>query len=188
MSNSIKPIFSLNNKDPIFNLNYNFKKKWDLNDMLNNYNNVNLLKTKESNKSELKEYPDSIFNLMYCSCIPLEEEDQSVSNDDQLIDEDSDEKIEENMEQNDYDENKRNNQSNDMPMTTMLKDKIPSYIEFKNNDLLDGLSYEDAINILEELNLIPTVVGDTNGKVRKQIPRKGEFVEPGKVVELTFGD
>jgi serine/threonine protein kinase len=53
---------------------------------------------------------------------------------------------------------------------------------------VDGLSYEDAINILEELNLIATVVGDTNGKVRKQIPRKGEFVEPGQVVELTFGE
>ena len=53
---------------------------------------------------------------------------------------------------------------------------------------VDGLSYEDALNILEELNLIATVVGDTNGKVRKQIPRKGEFVEPGQVVELTFGD
>jgi serine/threonine protein kinase len=53
---------------------------------------------------------------------------------------------------------------------------------------VDGLSYEDAINILEELNLVATVVGDTNGKVRKQIPRKGEFVEPGQVVELTFGE
>ena len=53
---------------------------------------------------------------------------------------------------------------------------------------VDGLSYEDAINILEELNLVATVVGDTSGKVRKQIPRKGEFVEPGQVVELTFGD
>ena len=53
---------------------------------------------------------------------------------------------------------------------------------------VDGLNYEDAINILEDLNLIATVVGDTNGRVRKQIPRKGEFVEPGQVVELTFGD
>ena len=53
---------------------------------------------------------------------------------------------------------------------------------------VDGLSYEDAISILEELDLIPTVVGDTSGKVRMQIPRKGEFVEPGQVVELTFGD
>ena len=32
---------------------------------------------------------------------------------------------------------------------------------------VDGLSYEDAINILEELNLIPTIIGDTNGKVSK---------------------
>ena len=53
---------------------------------------------------------------------------------------------------------------------------------------VDGLSYEDAINILEELNLVASVVGDTSGKVRKQIPRKGEFVEPGQVVELTFGE
>tara|TARA_A100001015_G_scaffold236412_1_gene268563 strand:+ start:1424 stop:3193 length:1770 start_codon:yes stop_codon:yes gene_type:complete len=53
---------------------------------------------------------------------------------------------------------------------------------------VDGLSYEDAINILEELNLVPTIIGDTNGRVRQQIPRKGEFVEPGQVVELTFGD
>ena len=53
---------------------------------------------------------------------------------------------------------------------------------------VDGLSYEDAINILEELNLVASVIGDTSGKVRKQIPRKGEFVEPGQVVELTFED
>jgi serine/threonine protein kinase len=53
---------------------------------------------------------------------------------------------------------------------------------------VDGLTYEDAINILEELNLIATVVGDSNGRVRKQIPRKGELVEPGQVVELTFGE
>ena len=53
---------------------------------------------------------------------------------------------------------------------------------------VDGLSYEDAINILEELNQVASVVGDTSGKVRKQIPRKGEFVEPGQVVELTFGE
>ena len=53
---------------------------------------------------------------------------------------------------------------------------------------VDGLSYEDAIKILEELNLVPTIIGDTNGRVRQQIPRKGEFVEPGQVVELTFGD
>ncbi len=53
---------------------------------------------------------------------------------------------------------------------------------------VEGLSYEDAIKVLEELNLVATVVGDTSGKVRKQIPRKDEFVEPGQVIELTFGD
>ena len=52
---------------------------------------------------------------------------------------------------------------------------------------IEGLVYEDAINILEELGLVATVTGDTNGVVRKQIPRKGEFVEPEGVVELTFG-
>ncbi len=51
---------------------------------------------------------------------------------------------------------------------------------------VEGLVYEDAINILEELGLVATVTGDTNGVVRKQIPRKGEFVEPESVVELTF--
>ena len=52
---------------------------------------------------------------------------------------------------------------------------------------IEGLVYEDAINILEELGLVATVTGDTNGVVRKQIPRKGEFLEPEGVVELTFG-
>ena len=52
---------------------------------------------------------------------------------------------------------------------------------------VEGLVYEDAINILEELGLVATVTGDTNGVVRKQMPRKGEFVEPESVVELTFG-
>jgi len=52
---------------------------------------------------------------------------------------------------------------------------------------VEGLGYEDAISILEELGLVVTVNGDTNGIVRKQIPRKGEFLEPEGVVELTFG-
>ena len=52
---------------------------------------------------------------------------------------------------------------------------------------VEGLVYEDAISVLEELGLVPTVSGDTNGVVRKQIPRKGEFLEPEGVVELTFG-
>ena len=52
---------------------------------------------------------------------------------------------------------------------------------------VEGLDYEDAVNILEELGLVVTISGDTNGVVRKQIPRKGEFLEPEGVVELTFG-
>jgi serine/threonine protein kinase len=53
---------------------------------------------------------------------------------------------------------------------------------------LEGLKYEDAIRVLEELGLVATVSGDTNDVVRKQIPRKGEFIEPEGVVELTFGN
>ena len=53
---------------------------------------------------------------------------------------------------------------------------------------VEGLNYEDALQILEELNLVVTVDGETNGIVRKQIPRKGEFLEPEGVVELTFGN
>ena len=53
---------------------------------------------------------------------------------------------------------------------------------------VEGMRYEDAIQTLEELNLVVTVNGDTNGLVRKQIPRKGEFLEPEGVVELTFGN
>ena len=53
---------------------------------------------------------------------------------------------------------------------------------------VEGLKYEDAIRVLEELGLVATVSGDTNDIVRKQIPRKGEFIEPEGVVELTFGN
>ncbi|RZP24390.1 MAG: serine/threonine-protein kinase [Candidatus Actinomarinales bacterium] len=53
---------------------------------------------------------------------------------------------------------------------------------------VEGLKYEDAIRVLEELGLVATVSGDTNDVVRKQIPRKGEFIEPEGVVELTFGN
>ena len=53
---------------------------------------------------------------------------------------------------------------------------------------VDGLTYEEAIQILDELGLVATVSGDTSKRVRQQIPRKGEFVEPGDIVELTFGD
>ena len=38
---------------------------------------------------------------------------------------------------------------------------------------VEGLNYQDAIDKLEEYGLVATVNGDTNGIVRKQIPRKG---------------
>ncbi len=53
---------------------------------------------------------------------------------------------------------------------------------------VEGLSYQDAIDKLEEAGLLATVSGDTNGVVRKQLPRKGEFLEPEGVVELTFDE
>ena len=55
------------------------------------------------------------------------------------------------------------------------------------DDERSSKEYEDAIKVLEELGLVVTVNGDTNDVVRKQIPRKGEFIEPEGVVELTFG-
>ena len=53
---------------------------------------------------------------------------------------------------------------------------------------VEGLNYQDAIDKLEEYGLVGSVNGDTNGIVRKQIPRKGEFIEPEGVIELTFDD
>ena len=53
---------------------------------------------------------------------------------------------------------------------------------------VEGLSYQDAIDKLEEAGLVATVSGNTNGVVRKQLPRKGEFLEPEGVVELTFDE
>ena len=53
---------------------------------------------------------------------------------------------------------------------------------------VEGLNYQDAIDKLEEFGLVATVNGDTNGIVRKQIPRKGEFIEPEGVIELTFDE
>ena len=66
-----------------------------------------------------------------------------------------------------------------------ISDLVDISIELGDESELSN--QEDAINILEELGLVATVTGDTNGVVRKQIPRKGEFVEPESVVELTFG-
>ena len=45
-----------------------------------------------------------------------------------------------------------------------------------------------GIDKLEEFGLVATGNGDTNGIVRKQIPRKGEFIEPEGVIELTFDE
>ena len=53
---------------------------------------------------------------------------------------------------------------------------------------VEGLNYQAAIDVLEEAGLVATVSGDTNGLVRKQMPRKGEFLEPEGVVELTFDE
>ncbi len=53
---------------------------------------------------------------------------------------------------------------------------------------VEGLNYQAAIDALEEAGLVATVNGDTNGLVRKQLPRKGEFLEPEGVVELTFDE
>ena len=53
---------------------------------------------------------------------------------------------------------------------------------------VEGLNYQAAIEALEEAGLVATVSGDTNGLVRKQLPRKGEFLEPEGVVELTFDE
>ena len=53
---------------------------------------------------------------------------------------------------------------------------------------VNGLNYQEAVNKLEELGLVPVVSGDTNGIVRKQLPRSGEFLEPEGVVELTFDE
>jgi serine/threonine-protein kinase len=53
---------------------------------------------------------------------------------------------------------------------------------------VEGLTYQDAVNKLEEAGLVATISGDTSGIVRKQLPRKGEFLEPEGVVELTFDE
>ena len=53
---------------------------------------------------------------------------------------------------------------------------------------VEGLTYQDAIDKLEEAGLVATISGDTSGVVRKQLPRKGEFLDPEGVVELTFDE
>ena len=53
---------------------------------------------------------------------------------------------------------------------------------------VEGFNYQAAIDALEEAGLVASVSVDTNGLVRKQLPRKGEFLAPEGVVELTFDE
>ena len=53
---------------------------------------------------------------------------------------------------------------------------------------VEGLTYQEALKILEEVGLLAAVSGDTNGRIVKQIPRKGEFADPQTPIELTFED
>ena len=53
---------------------------------------------------------------------------------------------------------------------------------------VEGLTYQEALKILEEAGLLATVSGDTNGRIVKQIPRKGEFADPQTPIELNFED
>ena len=53
---------------------------------------------------------------------------------------------------------------------------------------VEGLGYQEALDILEEAGLVATISGDTNGKIVKQIPRGGELADPETPIELTFED
>tara|TARA_B100001250_G_scaffold410188_1_gene436112 strand:- start:1101 stop:2870 length:1770 start_codon:yes stop_codon:yes gene_type:complete len=53
---------------------------------------------------------------------------------------------------------------------------------------VEGLTYEEALDILEEAGLLATIKGDSNGRIVKQIPRGGEFSDPETPIELTFED
>ena len=50
------------------------------------------------------------------------------------------------------------------------------------------MSYQEALDILEEAGLLATIKGDSNGRIVKQIPRGGEFADPETPIELTFED
>ena len=53
---------------------------------------------------------------------------------------------------------------------------------------VEGLGYQEALDILEKAGLVATISGDTNGKIVKQIPRGGELSDPETPIELTFED
>ena len=53
---------------------------------------------------------------------------------------------------------------------------------------VEGLTYQEALKVLEDAGLLASVSGDTNGRIVKQIPRKGELIDPATPIELTFED
>ena len=53
---------------------------------------------------------------------------------------------------------------------------------------VEGLTYQEALDILEEAGLLATIEGDSNGRIVKQIPRGGELSDPETPIELTFED
>ena len=53
---------------------------------------------------------------------------------------------------------------------------------------VEGLNYQEALDLLEDAGLVATVSGDTNGRIVKQIPRGGELTDPESPIELTFED
>ena len=59
-----------------------------------------------------------------------------------------------------------------------LKVEVPNLI---------GFTYQEASNILQEIGLLPSASGDTGGRVSEQNPREGEFIDPERFVELSFG-
>ena len=48
---------------------------------------------------------------------------------------------------------------------------------------VEGLNYQEALDLLEDAGLVATVSGDTNGRIVKQIPRGGELTDPESPVE-----
>ena len=60
-----------------------------------------------------------------------------------------------------------------------LQVEVPSLI---------GYSYAEVETVLGQLNLIPTITGNTSKTVIAQFPEEGEFVDPSSLIEITFGD
>ena len=58
-----------------------------------------------------------------------------------------------------------------------LKAEVPNLI---------GYTYQEASNILQEIGLLPSASGDTGGRVTRQNPEEGNFLDPEGFVELSF--